>query len=1629
MPLTDEQWEYLKQAIWNGEQSDGNYSSYNESSGAGGAYQFMPDTWREKANKYGFGEYANVPNATFAPPYVQDSVARGWASELFDKYNGDTRYVLDAWLSGESAADEDYAKGSISTTRSDGGITASGYVERALNDGDFKPTENILDLDVIQTNNPDQNVTNTDNLRPEAIYGANTLGYYMKEKFGVSLLITGGAEKGYHAKSASGHGHEDGWKIDVANDEIQGGTEEGKAFKAFCNENGWSCNWEDNHWDIDFSGTDTRDPQSGGYSGNLLGDAFSVLADNAGYDYMSQMMNTKHDEEEYLYNQYYAKDTANMSEWDAFWTGFESELLETGIASFAEHMYGNFFVSNNPFGTVKELSKEDIDYVTNAFPDDKETQQFILLNAKDSAELKWLTNRRLEQRKRREQIDAYNAGCVFTMANAGRIASMLADPINYIPIGTAFAGLKITARLGNAIQNVSKVARIAEKTGKAGRIAQNALVTGAVNVPITIADDFLRNYYGGQQREYGLDSVNAFLGGTVLGGIGGLFKNLTRNKKISDIAKTADTVETKAIENSLLDTDKIRTETFNEALKMHDKSYGDTIKSNYYKKLEKNNRVVAMKADEAKKLVSKYGIDLPKEAKAFYVPNEDYTILLTDRVQGTGIDKVLSHEFGVHAGLKAVIGEKNFDKLLNEVTTLANKDGHIFNEARRLSGEYDPEEILAYAVEHNMVSDNFVSKLKGFINNGFKREGLKARITSKQVQEVMRRQMDAKHFAHNGIYFNPDGSTAFAGIKYSKDNVLNPQNFLNYYELEPSITKNTQKDLPTTPLKIFGKAMEQGFWGSGIKSMSNTIRNYVVQLYDDPRGRGIGNVQAMPAEINKERIMGMLSKPYLEYASIRSKWCLKNKKLGEGAFKAFDRIVYDAYNAKYGGNTANVIRDIPDEVNEAVEKLREYRELQILEGKNSSRNAGSNYDNLIEADWEPVDHELWRVIDIDKRVEFKNHFNNPEEEAPKFLADYMKAFAKRDVIKAKIERNIAKENKKIQEQNEKFKNKKASLDTKVTEADIDRWIDEHIEGAVHNILGQRSYDPTLQDNMGNLGSLSFLKARIPMDTTGVVKFPDGTEFSFDNNLRSFDLDSIVFKNMNRFAGECAVKAVFGSQKNLDNVLSKAQKELKMTVEDLKSDRAKEHNDYAEFIEGINTLRGLKPRDEVLDKKGVLARIFTKLAYYSNGANMGFAQLGELCGSIAYGGISHIFDMIKPLADIAENVKWGKESANVIRDVEAQMFGESLESKIFTVNWGDRVARDALTDRNSLMNKALIGTSNVVSNLSKITSALNYLPKMTDTMTRKMRGQMIMDSIRWANGENLGKFRNPFSKSKLKGCHVSAKEAKQIQSDIQKYTTKNINGDIVDINIKQWQKDNPISYDKWYYMIQKQADRAILPGNRIGNKNLFKDKNCITRMMLQFKDYSLRAINGQTFRMMTARDVDDGLNAMLSMFTNAGGYGAKALATFWAMKATGDDEKAEDYYNRMLSSDNFIRAGVLRSAMFAPASFANDILEATGAVDTTTRTTVTRGSYGQPQDMGDFVGNAVAQFPAIQQAGKLYDIYNFLIHEQQDTANKRDFKKFMQAFPLPNHIISTAIINKFLIDNADYPDKRPKVNGE
>lgn len=1499
-----------------------------------------------------------------------------------------------------------------------------------------------LDMSNMVSNHPeDPERTRLTGFQPQTVHGLNKIADYIYNTYDEPLMITGGTESGYHASGT--YSHETGWKADIAIHNMTPDNQAGQNFIEFCHKNGWSANFEDNHWDIDFSGTDSRDKQSDapkdapkGFTGN----GFAYLTGMMGNNVTNHVYEKQRDP---VWEDYLHETPKSISFWDALTSNFLDSATSTGVASVAQLLWGRIaHSSTSPFGPMKPVTQDDIDYVKNALPNDKDAQRFVLLNGRDQEEIKWLVNQKLVDKKRREEVAQWRAsnemGLQKALTYVAGATGYLLDPMMLIPLGGEIKAVQMAGRVGEAIMNLNK----------AKQVAIYAAEMGAKTAAIVTGDDYLKEKFNGEPQDYGMDAAMSFLGGSVFGALGG-FAKTHPTSMARRIVNTADHAETKALLHAAdVDTSKVSSETIESALKLHDPTFREKVNSKAYEALEENQRVVATTYENARKLIEETsGNKIPDTAKALYVPNEDYTFILTDKVHPKEVDNLLSHEFGVHAGLRKAIGDKSYDGLMAHVSRQSEKEGTAFFEARAKAGSYDPEEIFAQMVEDGTLPDSTWSRLKGSFNKMLNREGYKTNFTLKDVKKIMAQQVEEKRNPEV-FHVNPDGSTAFGGLQYSQNNILNPATMANFYQLESNIRKVTQAGLGTgeltSPIRWVAQHLEQGIFGEGINSMSNTFRKYAPFIWDDPQGRGLGKVQTISAETNKIRLQQLLLRPYSDYTDARQRWCLANRHIpSQAANEAFDRMVVNAYNAKYAKNVANVFQNVPAEVTEAVEHMNRLRTLMIDLGKRSADDVGSTARNMVDKDWYEVDEELWRQMDAERRMKLiiENFIDTPQQtavsQARDFFDNYYRTFVKRDVVEAKIIREKKMENAKINAANASMQARlpanskwkpKALIPEVASPQEVDAWIDEAVPKAVDFILNG-VFDPADVRNLSNLGNLSFFKARVPIDTTGILKLPNGKEFSFDNNLRTYDMDTMVQKAINRFAGEASLMNVFGTQKSLDAFLKKVDGELGKAIGDKKANKSI-GNELLDLQKAISEFRGVRPEDESsIGKLGAIAHILRNFSYAKNGANMGFNQFGELGGAMAYGGVSQLFRTFSPIGKLMEDVKYGRQSAQLLRDAEDYMFGASMESKIWSANFGDRVIRDAMTDQHDLASKALIKVGDITANLGKVTSSLNMLPKMTDSMIRGMRISTMMDSIRVATQDKTPWLRNPFSANKLRAAHVSEKDWQGIQARIRQYTTMDADGNLTGFDVKSWQNDDMNSFLKWYNLIQLQAERAIVPVNRQGNKNLFKSRNSLTQLLFQFKDYTLRSINSQTMRAMKSRDLDDAFATMASIVTNTAVYAARAGATYAAYKASGLDKTAEEYKDYMFNKGNLARAVAFRSTILgSPLSFGNDWYEiATGAP--TIRTTVVRdaNTYKNTKErtMRDIGGDFISQIPALSAGVEpLIQTYHALSHATDDKTTKRDFKNALKLLPIPNFIPLT-VLQQYLVEQSGYPEKKKR----
>ena len=1094
-------------------------------------------------------------------------------------------------------------------------------------------------------------------------------------------------------------------------------------------------------------------------------------------------------------------------------------------------------------------------------------------------------------------------------------------------------------------------------------------------------------------------------------------------------------------------------ETLQYAKMIHDDALMKKYNLSALDKLHANGRLIVTSYEKASALVEKMtGRKIPESAKAFYVPNEDYVMLLADKVSPAEIEGIIGHEFAIHAGLQKTLGRENYAKLMSKVHEMANTEGTKAFEIRNRIASHDTEEILAKMVEEGALPDDMLADIKAAFGKALGKE--KTELTAKDIKEIMEQQIQKQREDALDLHFNEDGTTAFAGVQFSKESFANANIWSDMYALESDVVRETQTgafnkildkmpDIIANPTRAFLEKLEQGYFGTFYTSKSNTLRGLASKLMEDARGRGSMIENAMPADTHKAMIKGQLIAPYHKFLDIREKALGKwDEAFSQAKAMDFNRQVMQYINAK-AGNVAGGIKmeSFSPEVKEAAAVIEDmYKKLQIDIGKRSAEMVGASASkNLIEKDWYSVDDEIWRQIDPHMQKKLLNMCASADDIA--VLREHLKIYAKKYANREKVRAQLERAEKMEEARSIRRKDEKPYVKKEITDEMVEENINERAEGWAIDALGDGGFVQSMIDetHVGReqLGSLPFLKERLPMDTTGVMKFNingNRFDFSFDNNLRSWDLDRIIQCNAERFAGEAAVKAVFGTRQIMESAIAKVKQELKTAAATGHS-----KNDDMQSVqllqECINELRGVRPREDVMTKFDAICKACMNMSYAKNGGNMMFAQLAETTGIMAYGGFRHMLDAFKPLKNFMFDLKEGKISGETFRDIEMHIFGAEQEHKIFGQSYGDMAVRENLND-GTLFSNVLIKANDAAVTLGKITSLVNRLPQMTENMVRGIRSQAISDMVRAAHGENVGSMlRNPFSEAKLKASRITSSDLKDIQGAIRTYTVKDAAGNYLSLDIHAWQNADPWSYAKFYNYVELQAERAIVSGGRIGNRNLLKNMNSMTRMFFQFKDYTMRAVNAQTLRAMTAGDIDDAMAAGMSIISNTMMYGARCALTYQMMKAAGLDERAEQYYERMFADEALGRAIAFRSSIVgSPLSMVNDIYEIANPDAATIRTSTDAGTRISKQQNKDtnyddavqgFFGRAIGQLPAVKEAtaiplGAMQAVVNIGAGE----ASQKDIRNLLNVVPLPR-TIPTNILYSWLVENSGLPKKKPK----
>lgn len=1262
-----------------------------------------------------------------------------------------------------------------------------------------------------------------------------------------------------------------------------------------------------------------------------------------------------------------------------------------------------------------KVTQEDIDRVQKELGDYTATL-WVCQNANSPAQLERLISMKKEDLERRKRVEESSVD----LNSAGTLLGLFLDPLNYVPVLGA--------------------------TGKLGSAARYAKLAAGASIG-NLVDRGLAQSASGYRQDYPMAALMGAVGGAgipmALDLLGKGFSKASKAVGEQLYGEATNTIidAEKLAKGERLSTERINVKEFIDSLtQVHDKDFVKSIKdAGVAGQIRPKHNVFVVSKENAKKIVEGRGWEFDDNAKGFFDDETGVTVLIKENLSGNeDIRKTLLHERGAH-GLKYVLSPNDYAKVLAELRFRINNNPSpaIERAIKRAGGDADAEEVLGYLAEEMKPSNPLMRKIHKAMDKGLNALGVKGRLSDDDFIDILTK--GAKHYAEGqkGYRVLSDGSCVYKGIHYSTKNLFNPEKLTMAAHFE------NLKDGAKGTLKVIENVLKRTAlyatpYSVCSTSASKTLKDLASKLVANPYMEKLGSLTGqIPAEVYKDNMRYHAEHMINNYLKVRNKSLVKLQKLSADAMYDYNEAVIRAYNAKNAGNTAATIgQNFPPEVMEGVaelEKLRNYLKELITD---PSKYIGEGY-GLLPHDWLNYSDEFYRWIDNNKHTQLLASFKS-KKEAAKALYKYCLKAGKKDVIRKQLE----------DERMRKWRKENTPKKDKVKElTKLEPLTDEEFQQEYEKLawkcalgwtdMGASKLDKTSNFTMTQIGSLDFLKYRFPMDTSLEMKLSNGNMFSFDNNLRSYDIDSFLNPLVNRLTGEVSLTTVFPKEGktihpnplgfveqvdyNLSGMRSVIEAELEEKVRTRQITKDQKANDLKAFEFMCDKLRSMPVAENPHSLMDAAARTLNSYAYARNSGNMVFNQIGEISGTLAYAGYNAIFDMFPYLGKMVTEARMGRGSVDMLEDARLATFGDEGYRYIFG-NAGDissSVYRDILGEtRTAAALDRMAGFANLSSNaMSKITG----FQKLTETMIQSAQKQTLIDVAKWVNGKDFAAYRNPFSNKKMAAIGLNTEGAiKRFREDLSDYVVLDKYGNLVDFNVKALRQNDPDLYMRYYMMMENQVKRCITMPS-IGSTNMLKESNPFWRVFFMFKDFTMRATHTQSLRIASNHEMDDALATIFSMATNMAVVTGLAYARSKFVFNKDNKYEHEKYMKDYLNPKTLIYIALVRGSVSSPVSPYIDIAEAKGITPlASVRTTTNR--YKRNKNNNEIIGEYLTQLPAIKAGTDLLTVPTQLTKlAPSESYTRKDFEELFSLLPGQNFLLMMRLRDE-LEDSMHLPRK-------
>lgn len=986
------------------------------------------------------------------------------------------------------------------------------------------------------------------------------------------------------------------------------------------------------------------------------------------------------------------------------------------------------------------------------------------------------------------------------------------------------------------------------------------------------------------------------------------------------------------------------------------------------------------------------------------------------------------------------------------ITHKPNKNSALYKEIKRQaelayeSKDLTDKEIEDFALKKYFHSELYEEEPKVFEESGTNRARESADNAQGDLEKMMTRNAQETIQKSEPVQTHPDGSHTINGITYSKNNV-NGEGIAQTAEdigeidyskehkaqtvFDPVSDRGQSSKVRQGHFGRLGLFMEHGFFNGTIFGIMRNSHSRLMQmlsniLFRDPRMEA-SYIDHLPAESIKQRMYDRWCNQYFAFVDKRMDYIRKNVGFFRGlmrnnCIKKVNEQIIDCYNAKARGDTLALKKYSP-EIQSLANDLEELNNDILKQMQTRSENLGGKRglgSLLAQMDTENTSREFFRITNYTKLYEWMGRNYDDVNDCLADLTEYARRFMDRD---AETKYFIEMKKREFEAKKKNYKGKKPLQWSEPTEEEIEEHLEQAAKNWAYGRIDQNNskLNFSLDDmNLKNpyTACADSLKHRLPVDTSGVMKLKNGVEFSFDKDLRSYDLDNFLPQIMNRLSGEIALRATIGDSKAQQEFYSKIAQEI------AKNSPIRNGNRELEAMQmGLQKILGIGSYN-VNEQKGwdAFSNMWRAYTYSSVGGNMTSAQLGELGGSIGYGGWKVLVNNIPGLRNLGKTLRLGKTGAEIVDNVTRKLWAEeigihgwstsaSTDSKIFGELF-DKVSEDNPVP--AMVGRGLDAANRNIKRAALLTSTINFMPKLTNCMVQSMRNAAIEDSLKWAAGKNMkGWFRRPFSDKKLAAAGIHTKEmAEKVRLATKKYLIDERG------NLDHWLQEDPTTFSKWKQLMDNESMRGIQQQS-IGNINPFKEKH---RIFFQFKDFTLKAMNQQFMRALSSHERDDAMAALYSYLTNTATFYAWTVAKSY-MYYPNDEQKRQEYMENNGNLRHVLLSGLFRMSMTAPLSFLADGWEmATG--QSMYRTTVdnTRNSRSSDDSWDKRVSDVINQAPAVGTLGRFYNAEQSVEHYVKGDATNRDVDKFIQAFPLGSYL-AMSYMGSMIKEHENLPDKR------